>query len=56
MATRGIESWRNHAWLMSIYMTTVLRVGGETGPGEAHTEEHDVDWEAPDITLLIIVQ
>ena len=31
MATRGIECWRNHAWLMSIYMTTVLRVGGETG-------------------------
>jgi len=56
MATRGIESWRNHAWLMSIYMTTVLVWVGRMGPGEAHTKEHDVDWEAPDITLLIIVQ
>lgn len=31
MATRRIKSWRKHPWLMFIYMTTLLYVGGDEG-------------------------
>lgn len=31
IATRRIKSWRKHPWLMFIYMTTLLYVGGDEG-------------------------